>query len=264
MKKFLSAILLVSLCIACADEKKEKKTTIDKALSFSPKTIEKKLDGCLPEEGDCTFISLTFPVAENGTGAAEKINHKIEDFLVRTVDYQDDTSNENAEVLAENFIENYKEAASEFPEYELAWEATINGKIFYRSPKLISVQFNTDIFTGGAHGYRSTNYLNFDPETGKLLTIEELFTPEFQSMVEQDFREKQEIPQDGNINSTGMMFENDEFQLPANIGINEELVILHYNAYDIAPYADGTFILTYPRAEIEQYLRLNESNIESL
>ncbi|MBT8318952.1 MAG: DUF4163 domain-containing protein, partial [Gramella sp.] len=171
MKKILSAILLVSLCAACADEKKEKETTIDKALSFSPKTIEKKLDGCLPEEGDCTFISLTFPVAENGQGAAEKINEKIEDFIVRTVDYQDDSSTEKAEELAENFIEDYKEAASEFPEYELAWEATINGKIFYRSAKVISVKFNTDIFTGGAHGYRSTNYINFDPETGRILSI---------------------------------------------------------------------------------------------
>ncbi|MBT8296515.1 MAG: DUF3298 and DUF4163 domain-containing protein, partial [Gramella sp.] len=169
-----------------------------------------------------------------------------------------------AEELAENFIEDYKEAASEFPEYELAWEATINGKIFYRSAKVISVKFNTDIFTGGAHGYRSTNYINFDPETGRILSIEDLFTSDFQDMVEKDFREKQEIPGGENINSTGMLFENDEFHLPENIGINEELVILHYNAYDIAPYANGNFILTYPKAEIEQYLKIKETTAEAL
>ncbi|WP_172822584.1 DUF3298 and DUF4163 domain-containing protein [Gramella sp. MAR_2010_147] len=256
MKRILLPLLLALLSISCADEKKESENKTEKELSFSSKTIEKRLEACNPEEGDCTFISLVFPVAENGTGEAEKINKEIENFLLNTIDYQEDGGVEKPEELAENFIKNYQETAREFPEYELPWEATINGKVAYHTPNLISLKFNTDMFTGGAHGYRSTRYLNFDSETGKILKPEDLFTSEFIDFVEKDFRNKKGIPLNENINSTGLFFENDRFHLPQNIGITNEKVILHYNAYEIAPYAAGNFILTYSRNKIEQFFNL--------
>lgn len=260
MKNILTSFSILILLLSCVNDKKDAPKEEKKPLTFTTKTIEKKLEDCEPEEGDCTFINLTFPVAENGTGEAERINKKIEDFIVRTIDYQDEENAEKAEQLAENFIEDYKEAADEFPEYELAWEATINGKVNYRSPAVISIKFNTSIFTGGAHGYRSTNYINFNPETGRILTSADLFTKEFVDFVERDFREKNEIPLDDNINSTGLLFENDEFHLPANIGFSENEVILHYNAYDIAPYSAGNFVFIYSKAEVEQYLKISETN----
>lgn len=263
MKKILVACLLVFSCLSCADEKNENENNEIKALNFSYKTIEKRLDNCVPEEGDCTFISLSFPVAEYGNGEAERINRTIESFIVNTIDFQDDGSSEKPEELAQNFIRDYKDTALEFPDYVLAWEATISGKVNYHSTAVISLKFNTDMFTGGAHGYRSINYLNFDPETGKNLACEDIFTSEFTEFAEKSFREKQNIPLEVNINSTGMFFENDEFKLPQNIGITKNSIILHYNAYDIAPYADGDFIMTYTKDEIAQYLKIKEDKVKS-
>lgn len=256
MKRNLLLCLFL-ICISCGDDKKETED-IEKELKFSTKTIQESLDNCEPEKGECTFISLIFPVAENGDGQAEKINRDIENFLANTIDYQDEGRLEKPEELATNFIENYRETAQEFPEYELPWEATIYGKVVFKTPQLISLQFNTDMFTGGAHGYRSTHYLNFNAETGKSLQAQDLFKSEFIEYVEKDFRIKQHIPTEQNINSTGMFFENDEFHLPQNIGIFQEKIILHYNAYEIAPYASGNFILTYPRAEIKQFLKMEK------
>lgn len=258
MKRILLLFLSVSVCISCADKKKDTEPESEKEISFSLKTIEKRLDGCEPEKGKCTFISMIFPFAENGTPEAENINKEIEHFLINTIDYQDEGGVEKPEELALNFIQNYKETAQEFPEYELPWEATINGKLAYRNLKIISLKFNTDIFTGGAHGYRSTQYLNFNPENGKILQTKDIFSSEFIYYVEKDFRKKQDIPLHENINSTGLFFENDEFHLPQNIGITQEKVILHYNAYEIAPYSEGDFIMTFPKSEIRQFLKLNE------
>ncbi len=258
MKRLFAALLLLFLSISCAHDKKEEEKDTIKTLSFSSKTIEKSLNDCLPENGECTFISLNFPLAENGKGEAEKINEQIENFLVKTVDFQDEGIVEKPEELVKNFIRDYKETASDFPEYELPWEATINGKVNFRSTSVISIKFNTDMFTGGAHGYRSTNYLNFDPETGKILNAEDLFNSEFITFAEDDFRRKNDIPLEGNINSTGMFFDNDEFHLPKNIGITQNSIILHYNAYDIAPYSAGDFIMKYPRTQIQQFLKLKK------
>ncbi|MCG9971135.1 DUF3298 domain-containing protein [Christiangramia crocea] len=262
MKRILIAFSIISLLASCADEPKENNKETDESLSFSSRTIEKSLDNCTPEEGECTFISLTFPVAEKGEGKVEKINKAIQDFLRNTIDYQEEGGKESPEELVENFIANYKETAMEFPEYNLPWEATINGKIIYRDQNVICLQFNTDMFTGGAHGYRSIDYLNFDPDSGKNLNSGDIFTEKFEAFVEKDFRKKQDIPENSNINSTGMLFENDQFHLPKNIGITEDKVILHYNAYEIAPYASGNFILTYPRAEIEEFIKISGSKTQ--
>ena len=186
-------------------------------------------------------------------------NKRIEEFLRQSIDYQDDNQFEKPKELAENFIKNYQETSQEFSEYELPWEATVTGKVMFMNPKIISMQFNTNMFTGGAHGYSSVNYLNFDAETGENLKENELFNSEFLSFAEKDFRKKQRIPQGSNINSTGMFFENDQFHLPQNIGITKDTVILHYNAYEIAPYAAGNFVMKYPKNEIQQYFKENNA-----
>lgn len=258
MKKFFVSLLSSFLLIGCADEKKETENEVDNALQFSTKTIEKSLDNCEPELGECTFISLIFPEAKKGVGQAEEINKVIEHFLSETLNYQENEIPENPEDLVTNFIQNYKATAEEFPEYELPWEATINGKVMYENEQLIAMKFNTDMFTGGAHGYRSTRYFNFDAETGKLLSSDELFNSDFVDYVEKDFRKKHDIAMDKDINSTGFSFEKGYFRLPLDIGITEKKVILHYNAYEIAPYATGSTILTYPKSEIESFLKLKK------
>tara|TARA_B100000929_G_C15500313_1_gene417226 strand:+ start:1508 stop:2296 length:789 start_codon:yes stop_codon:yes gene_type:complete len=260
LKKFLFPLLSSLLLLACQDENKEPENEVDDSLQFSIKTIEKSLDNCKPEHGECTFISLIFPEAENGMAQAEEINAVIEQFLSQTLNYQENEIPENPEELATNFIQNYKETAEEFPKYELPWEATINGKVMYENEQLIAMKFNTDMFTGGAHGYRSTRYFNFDAETGKLLRSEELFTSDFIDYVEKDFRKKHNIPMDKDINSTGFFFEKGYFRLPLDIGFTEDKVILHYNAYEIAPYATGSTILSYPRSEIESFLKLKSAS----
>jgi len=39
------------------------------------------------------------------------------------------------------------------------------------------------------------------------------------------------------------MFEENQFRLPENIGLAADAIILHYNPYEVASYADGSLIL---------------------
>ena len=261
MKRLFFCIFLISIFSACKNDPQEPvKTT--KPLSFSSETIEKSAENCNPENGDCTFISLTYPVAKNGKKQAETINKAIEEQLIKTIDFQEEGEADQITELADNFIKNFKITAQEFPEYETPWEATVNAKVIFHSEALISVKFDSNIFTGGAHGYSSTSYLNFDSQNGTLLNKADLFTEEFQDFVEEDFRKKQNIAPDTNINSTGMFFKDDSFHLPNNIGITGDSIILHYNAYEIAPYAAGNFILEYSKNNIKQYLKNRNSKKE--
>ncbi|HEY9186123.1 MAG TPA: DUF4163 domain-containing protein [Salegentibacter sp.] len=248
MKKLLSIFSLILLFSACEQE--------PESLKFSNFSVEKSADNCDPETEKCSFIDLNFPEA-SGDGTREKrINEEIENHLSYILGYEDDPNIESVEDMGDIFIRNYEKTTKDFPGYNTPWEATIYGEISYESDKLVSIQFNSEVFEGGAHGYSSITWLNFNPETGAIYSQDELFTEDFKNFIEKRFRKEQGIPEGESINSTGLFFENDEFHLPQNIGFSSTKVILYYNAYEIAAYADGPYRMELSQTEISEYIKI--------
>ncbi len=207
VKKLLFTLFFIPLFISCGEE------------TPPPEFEEFHIDevsavDCNPEEENCAFISIHIPWAKNNNDRNRTINKHIEQHVINLIDFQEENDFGSLEALSQNFIDNYESSAKEFPEYNIPWEASVNGKILTDSPELISVEFRLAIFTGGAHGFTSTSYLNFNPETGETYETADLFTPEFTDYAESLFREKNDIPQDQPINSTGYFFEGDSFSLP--------------------------------------------------
>ncbi|MDT0645695.1 DUF3298 and DUF4163 domain-containing protein [Zunongwangia sp. F260] len=253
VRKILLVLIFTVLFTACEEEKE--------ALEFTNYSVEKSYEACNPEEGECTFISINYPVAEGENEAAKEINRAITNHIIEVVDYRDDKKIESIEGLADRFIENFETTASDFPEYQIPSEASVLGEISLRTEDLISFRFSSEIFTGGAHGYSSVSFLNFNPETGATYSHEELFTSEFKEFFEEKFREDQNIPQNEPINSNGLFFEDDKFVLPQNIGFSQNELVLHYNAYEISSYADGNIIYRFPYAEVEEFLKVGLQEI---
>ena len=226
-------------------------------LSFDELNIEQVSEvDCNPEEENCTFIGIKVPWAMGKDTRSNLMNSHIEDHVIKMIDYQDYEDLESLESLAQTFIDDYEISAKEFPEYNIPWEAYVEGEITYQSEKLISIQFDVALFTGGAHGYTSVTYLNFDPETGRLVSNEELFSQDFKDFAEERFRMKNEIPENDPINSTGLFFEDDKFQLPQNIGFHPTKVVLIYHSNAIASYSEGNIQLVFKMEEAKKYFKI--------
>jgi hypothetical protein len=253
VRKIFLVLVFAVLFTGCEEE--------EEALKFSNYAVEKSYEACNPEEGNCTFISVNYPVAEGKTDAAKRINQEITNHIIEVVDYRDEKKIESVESLADRFIKNFEDTANDFPEQNIPWEASVLGEISLRTEELISFRFNSEIFTGGAHGYSSVSFLNFNPETGAPYSHEELFTSAFKDFFEEKFRKDQNIPQDEPINSNGLFFEDDKFVLPQNIGFTQDELVLHYNAYEISSYADGNIIYRFPYAEVEEFLKVSLEEI---
>ncbi len=249
MKKLFLALTLNLVLIGCIKDVPE--------LSFDELNIEQVSEvNCNPEEENCTFIGIKVPWAMGKDTRSNLLNSHIENHIIKLIDYQDDQKLESLENLAQTFIDDYESSAKEFPEYNIPWEAFVEGKITYKSKKLISIKFDLALFTGGAHGYTSVTYLNFDPETGRLVSNEELFSQDFKDFAEKRFRKKNDIPENESINSTGLFFEDDKFQLPQNIGFHPNKVVLRYNAYEIASYSEGNIQLVFKMEEAKKYFKI--------
>jgi len=249
VKKLFLPFIITVLLVGCKKDEQE--------LEFEVLSIEKiSEENCIPEEENCTYISIEIPWALNSETRSKKINRKIEKHIIQLIDYQDENNFKNLEDLSEKFIDDYETSSLEFPEYNIPWEASVDGRISHRSPDLVSIEFDLALFTGGAHGYTSVSYLNFNSKTGDQFGTKDIFEDEFKSYAEKLFRTKYDIPEDQPINSTGLFFENDSFQLPQNIGFSKNKIILRYNAYEVASYAKGSIQLEIPIKDVDEFFKI--------
>ncbi|HSP40544.1 MAG TPA: DUF4163 domain-containing protein [Gillisia sp.] len=248
MKKLLSPLIFIFVVVGCKNE--------TPAPEFEVLTIDEiSVRECNPEEENCAFISIQVPWLENSNSRDKQINREIENHVINLMDYEEENSARDLESMSKNFISNYEASSIEFPEYNIPWEANVEGRVLINSPEVISIQFDLALFTGGAHGYTSKSFLNIDPETGEVYKTEDLFTSEFKGYAEDLFRKKHDIPENESINSTGYFFENDSFHLPKNIGFVKNKIILRYNAYEVASYSEGGIQLEIPREEARDFMK---------
>lgn len=250
--KYLQVFLLFIIFTACKQEEKEKEVP----LHFeSVSVIKKSGEGCLSDDFNCTIISIDVPVAKGGKEISENINARLKEHIFSLVFSEEPSAATSYEEYAKEFISNQQRTSAEFQE-SVPWKAVISGSLIRESDNLISIAIDSEVFTGGAHGYRSISYFNFDAHTGRSMEHKDLFTQDFLNYAEKAFREQYDIPQEESINSTGLWFEHDKFSLPINIGIDKEHVILVYNSYEVASYAEGEFKLEFPIEEVQDYLKI--------
>lgn len=243
MKKTPYLIFLLLIAFGCENGNN---------LTFEP--MELQGENCK----DCPNIEINVPKALDDTAVAKTINRSLEEEMISLLSFGDGEEEiTGIQSAMTSFTDSFKELNERFPDETPSWEAKINGTIVYEDPQMITIQVESYTYTGGAHGYGSTSYLNFDKQSGAELENWELFEDleGFEKFAETKFRIQEDIPQDENINATGFMFDGDVFHLSNNMGYTKDGFQLIYNQYEVASYADGPIVLVLPYNEINLYLK---------
>ena len=246
MKYFIIYTLLLFSVAQCSNE-----------LVFEEQSFQKKTT--LPCTGDCPSISVKIPVANAVPVVADSINKKVFSVLKEIIYFGEKPyTSKDYNGLLTSFINSYEKLQKEFPKDKFGWEADIKGSVKYQSENILNIEINHYTYTGGAHGYQGLRSLLFDPNTGKSITNDELFIDKaiFKALAEKKFRAKYKIPASKSINSTGLMFEKEMFQLPQNIFFTDKGLLLYYNSYEVASYADGAKELLLSYTEVNDYLAI--------
>ena len=256
MFRKIGYLLLLALIFTGCRQDKEEKDQISIPLSFQKKTlVEKAGENCDTADFDCSIIALDVVRATGAKNVSNRINQLLDEHTINLISTQENDTVSTLEGLTDKFLSEYREAAENFSE-EPPWEAYVDQKVYLQNDSLVSIGIITEIFSGGAHGYKTLTFINIDPVTGKKLSKNDIFEEDFTGYVERRFRQEQNIPEDENINSTGFWFENETFNLPENIGFSEDRVILVYNSYEIAPYAAGDIVMEIPMEEVRSFIRI--------
>ncbi|VAW10855.1 hypothetical protein MNBD_BACTEROID03-1813 [hydrothermal vent metagenome] len=241
MKTVLTYLSLFLILSSCKNENK---------LTFEPLVLMNEACDMCPE------VSIEIPKAIDRTKLSETINTALREEIISLLLFDDEIEVPSLEDALTSFKNGYLELQRLYTDESTEWEVKIDGKIVFENASVLTIELNSYLFTGGAHGYTSKQYLNFDKNKGVELENWQLFKSkaDFQHFAEAMFRLQEKIPQDKPINYTGFMFEKDSFYLPENIGFTKEGIKLRYNQYEVASYADGTIELTLPYKDVKKYL----------
>lgn len=246
-KKLLLLICFSTLLFSCS--KKE---------TWQLETKTYLLKTSLPCKGDeCSYVEFNIPTIISEDENLKKINQIVLDTVKKHIGFESNASEiKNYEDLAKSFISSYDDIKRAFPNEPLPWEASVDGTSEIFDNKSINIVLNYFVFTGGAHGSEGAISLFFNLKNGKLISQKDLFLDYegFKKIAEQDFRTSDNLSPTDNINKNGYLFKNNQFNLPQNIMITQNEIILYYNKYEIAPYSSGTTILTFPMKTLKKYL----------
>lgn len=246
MKYFIVYSLILLSMAQCSNE-----------LVFEEQSFQRKT--ALPCAANCPEIKVKIPVANGVPIVADSINKKVFSVLKQIIYFGEKPyTSKDYNGLLKSFIDSYEQLQKEFPKDKFGWEGDIKGSVTYQSENILNIQIDHYTYTGGAHGYHGLRSLLFNTETGKSISVNQLFKDRdlFKAFAEKKFREKYKIPANKEINSSGLMFENEKFQLPQNIFFTDSGILLYYNSYEIASYADGAREMLLPYNEVNDFLKV--------
>ena len=208
------------------------------------------------ELNENAFIEINAPRAEGTSEISNTINSNIENQIAKTLNFAEDESSITLSDAITKFDSIFIAFKDDFEETSLIWEAVIDGEITYKSPQIICVALNSYLNTGGAHGNMNISFLNLNSQTGEVLQNNDLIKNRkaFVELAKSHFKIK--MGDSLNENTLKDYFFGEDFQLPANMGYSDEGVILLYNVYEIASYAQGITEFTIPFEEALPYLKV--------
>ena len=115
-----------------------------------------------------------------------------------------------------------------------------------------------NMYEGGAHGIRQQLVMNFDAETGKKITYDDLFVPGYsyrlREMLLKELQKQTDTGSLDELHEKGYLLTMDIYA-PQNFILGDDDITFIYNPYEIAPYDKGNTELTLSYSKLSEIMK---------
>lgn len=193
--------------------------------------------GCKPDSSGCALFEVEYPRFSGLDSATVKAIDARINFWLSGGNPQDV---QPMKQLAEGFIAEYNQFLEDMPGYGLGWYFKGKVSVLIASDSLVSLQVDTEEFTGAAHASFATNFVNIDPTSGRPYLLGALLRNGYESELtrlgEEDLRRQMALDES---DSLSLNFGDEGFKLNDNYGFRPEGIVFYYNTYELGSYAEG-------------------------
>ncbi len=258
MRKLFLLLMVLPTLISCNRSEKtvnhQTQANFREVIDYEMKDVLIKDTSCEKSIMNCTHVQLEYPeFTGNNSNFANRLTHNLITYLLFNKDLQNKKVN-NLVAVSKDYINDYYRFKRSFPKSSQVWAFILDSKPIYEHDSLFCFSYVFDNYRGGTHGIIEKYFLTFNRYTGKKFWPLDLIknVDSFKKLAEKKFRELKKLKPDEDLDKAGFFKPFGKFRLPANIGINNKGIILHYNPYEIAPYSQGPteLIIGFQEAEI--------------
>lgn len=247
------AIMAVALSACGGSEGGSSSQNDEKAASYAIEIqeVEARQDTCKGD--DCAYATFHIPQLSGGLDEVRDVINTDIEVLVREnikARLPEPMAQGTFKALAESFVEGYELFQMEFPDHNTPWFFEIDGRGSVLSQQYFVLKLEVHDYMGGAHGNIYTLLQNYSLSDGGLVDVRQLYDEDaLKVLAEAAFREKQGLSKEASLNDEGYMFPDGMFALPENMALTDSGLVLLYNPYEVAAYAQGATELLLPLPE---------------
>jgi len=259
MKHFFfysTGIALLTLLVFSCRKKEEQKE--DASLTYSMEIFRlESSGGCQVDTSKCASYEIVYPVFSS-------LPAIVLDSLKRRIAEAVDTGNPEIDTLSiensgQKFIADFEKVKMEFPAGALGWYYKGSVSINLLTDTLISLESNTEYFTGGAHGGYGIYFININPSSGEAVTLSDILKPGYEEplrkIAETEFRKSLHLDDTTSFADGDFEFPNGKFTLNSNYGFTKDGIAFVFNIYEIGPYVAGAPMFLVPYQKIKDILK---------
>jgi hypothetical protein len=236
----VGVFILLVFFPACTSLKKEEALAPFKMETFK---VESE-GGCSSDTIACASFEVIYPTFPD---LNEKVKGELQNSINKMIDGKE---GKTIEEKGRDFISDFKKFEAELPDNELGWSSSTNVSVLIYSDSLISLQVDTDVFTGGAHGSHLVRYINIEPQTSRPFLLDSFLKPGYMEFLreagEEEFRAERELGPEVSLEEAGFSFPDNRFSLNDNYGFSKEGIVFFFNGYEVAAYAEGPTAIVIP------------------
>ena len=235
-------------------------TADEAAVRFETREISASSEGCDTPGEACARFSVV--MADTVGGGSQEVRENLDIYsrhwvVSRLREHLPEGAGEQTgaiEDLAAAFLAHHRGFVADFPDAPADWFIEVEVEPLFSSSEVATLDLSISAFTGGAHPNAQRQLVSFAVPTGQLLGADDLTTDTeaLTAAVERRFREQRGLGPDDDLEAAGFWLPDGRFSLPDNLGLTADGLLVHWNAYEIAPYAMGPTTVEVPSGDLEE------------
>lgn len=247
----ICAVLSVLACLSCGGNSSTSSPDFEKL------TVEKTVSIDNGKDAPQCHVHLEVLQAKNATN---EVGRQINDAVVQKIfDMEDLSPKAAADSFANTYTRDYRKNmaplyredradAKKHPWYEYRY--VVSTEVRDNGDGVTNYLITLDYYEGGAHGITQLLTMNFDNQTGRRVTLTDVFGADYEAqLTEQLLTALLKKTGDRNLEALhqhGYLYSMDMF-VPENYIIGDDRVTFIFNPYEIAPYSEGRIELEIKR-----------------
>lgn len=140
--------------------------------------------------------------------------------------------------------------------FMLSWEYQSKMKVKHNAHNVLSLEFNTYYYMGGAHGGYGSVYKNIELSSGKIIFLKDIIIAGsngiLRNALNKNLQELFDLKPGDRLSEIG--FWDDSVDVPDNFYLTSGGIGFYFNPYDVACYANGSIDVFIPYSEISAIL----------